>query len=60
MRNVCLFEGNINADIFHALTADRLIPALPERSVTVMDNAAFHQRADMLKMFYSYHHTVLI
>ncbi|MDR2928480.1 MAG: transposase [Cytophagaceae bacterium] len=49
MLNIYLFEGNINADIFHAWTADRLIPSLPESSVIVMDNAAFHQRADTLK-----------
>ncbi|MDR2927591.1 MAG: transposase [Cytophagaceae bacterium] len=49
MLNICLFEGNINADTFHAWTTDRLIPSLPESSVIVMDNAAFHQRADTLK-----------
>ncbi|MDR2886681.1 MAG: transposase, partial [Bacteroidales bacterium] len=31
--NICLFECNINADIFHAWTVNQLIPSLPERSV---------------------------
>jgi hypothetical protein len=44
--NICLFEGNINAGIFHTWTADQLIPSLPERSVIVMDNAAFHQTGE--------------
>jgi hypothetical protein len=37
--NICLFEENINADVFHAWITKQPIPALPERSVIVMDNA---------------------
>jgi transposase len=39
-------KENINADVFHAWTTKQLIPSLPERSVIVMDNAAFHKRTD--------------
>jgi transposase len=57
--NICLFECNINADIFHAWTVEQLIPSLPERSVIVMDNAAFHQRADTLNEIRTKKHDVL-
>jgi hypothetical protein len=57
--NICLFEGNINADIFHAWTVNQLIPALPARSVVVMDNASFHKRTDTLKAIRTKGHDVL-
>ncbi|MDR2911385.1 MAG: transposase [Bacteroidales bacterium] len=41
------------------LTADRLIPSLPDRSVVVMANAAFHQRVDTLKAIRTKGHDVL-
>ncbi|MDR2928512.1 MAG: transposase [Cytophagaceae bacterium] len=59
MLNICLFEGNINADIFHAWTADRLISSFPESSVIVMENAAFHQRADTLNEIRAKKHDAL-
>jgi len=45
---VCLFDSNINSDIFFAWLTQDLIPKLPERSVVVMDNASFHKRSDMI------------
>jgi len=45
---VCLFDSNINSDIFFAWLTQDLIPKLPEASVVVMDNASFHKRSDMI------------
>ncbi len=44
---VGLFDANINADIFHGWITQDLIPKLPPGSTLVMDNAAFHKRADI-------------
>ena len=41
-----LFEANIDSDIFHAWAVQDFIPKLPQNAVVVMDNAAFHKRAD--------------
>lgn len=46
---VCLFECNINSDIFYSWVTEYLIPELPKKSVTVMDNASFHIRNDIQK-----------
>ncbi len=46
---VSLFEGSINADTFYAWLTQDLLPKLPEQAVIVMDNAAFHKRADILE-----------
>jgi transposase len=48
---VSLFNGSINADAFSAWVAQDLLPQLPPRCVVVMDNAAFHKRADILELF---------
>jgi transposase len=42
----CLFEGNINSDVFHAWITQDLLPKLPQATVIVMDNATFHKRQD--------------
>lgn len=44
----CLFEGNINADIFHAWLVYDLLPKIPQQAVLVMDNATFHKRKDIV------------
>ena len=43
---VTLFSCNSDSDVFHAWTLHDLIPKLPDAAVIVMDNAAFHKRAD--------------
>lgn len=43
---VSLFACNIDSDVFHAWTKHDLLPKLPPGAVIVMDNAAFHKRAD--------------
>lgn len=48
---VSLFSGSINANTFSAWVAQDLLPQLPPNSVVVMDNAAFHKRADIRQLF---------
>jgi transposase len=47
---VSLFSGSINANTFSAWVAQDLLPQLPPHSVVVMDNAAFHKRADIQQL----------
>jgi transposase len=42
----CLFNANIDSDIFYAWLTEDLLPKLPRHSVIVLDNAAFHKRLD--------------
>jgi transposase len=44
---VSLFQGPVNANVFHAWATQDLLPRLPARCAVVMDNAAFHKRADI-------------
>lgn len=55
---VCLFDSNINSDIFYAWLTEDLIPKLPEHSVVVMDNASFHKRSDMITVIHREGHTL--
>ena len=43
---VTLFSCNSDSDVFHARTTHDPIPKLPDNAIIVMDNAAFHKRAD--------------
>jgi transposase len=42
----CLFECNIDGDIFHQWVCEDLLPKLSEGTVVIMDNATFHKRQD--------------
>lgn len=57
--NVGLFEGNINADVFHAWIIQELLLGIPENSVIVMDNATFHKRSDSIAAIENSGHTIL-
>jgi transposase len=46
---VCLFDSNINSDVFYAWLTKDLLPKTPPESVIVMDNATFHKRNDMIQ-----------
>ena len=59
MINVCLFEANINADVFYSWVNQQLLPSLPQRTVIVMDNATFHKRADSREVIMSQGHDIL-
>jgi len=45
--SICLFDCNINSDVFYAWLTGDLLPNTPPDSVIVMDNATFHKRSDM-------------
>lgn len=55
---VCLFDGNINSDVFSAWLLKDLLPKTPPQSVIVMDNAPFHKRQDIEKAILSQGHTL--
>ena len=48
---VCLFDDNINTNIFTSWVKQDLMPRLPKDSIIVMDNAAFHKNKDMQNDF---------
>lgn len=54
--NVNLIDGSIDADVFYAWISRELLPELPESSVVVMDNAAFHKRDDIREIITSWGH----
>lgn len=55
---VSLFNSSINTNTFGAWVAQDLLPQLPPNSVVVMDNAAFHQRADLRSLLEHAGHTL--
>jgi len=56
---VCLFDCNINSDIFYAWLTKDLLPKIPTNAVIVMDNASFHKRKDMTEAIKNAGHTPL-
>jgi len=44
--SVCLFDCNIDADVFFAWLTQDLLPAIEPNSVIVLDNATFHKQED--------------
>lgn len=54
---VCLFNENINLDVFYAWITQDLIPKLPPNAVIVMDNATFHKRKDIIQAIEKAGHT---
>ena len=53
---VTLVDGSIDADVFHAWLKHELLSELPDNSVVVMDNAAFHKRDDIQEVISSCGH----
>ena len=54
--NVNLVNGSINSDVVYAWFRHELLPELPDNSVVVMDNAAFHKRGDIQEIITSCGH----
>lgn len=54
----CLFDTNIDSDIFHTWLTRDLLPKLPDNVVVVMDNATFHKRSDMIRAIESAGHVL--
>jgi transposase len=59
MFNICLFDGNINANVFYSWVNRQLLPALPAESVIVMDIASFHKRSDSIDAIKKQKHDIL-
>jgi transposase len=55
---ICLFDCNINSDVFYAWVTKDLLPKTPAESVIVMDNATFHKRDDIIAAIKSRGHIV--
>ncbi|MDY6993114.1 MAG: transposase, partial [Pseudomonadota bacterium] len=47
---VSLFTGTIDSNTFYAWLEQDLLPKLPPKRVVIMDNAAFHKRADIRQL----------
>ena len=56
---VSLFETTINTDIFTAWIKQDLVPKLPQSSVVIMDNAAFHKNQSVKKALEQAGHILL-
>lgn len=57
--SVGLYNCSINSHIFHHWVKTLLLPQLPQNSVIVMDNAAFHKRQDIQSLIEDAGHTIL-
>ena len=53
---VSLVDGSINSDVFRAWVEREPPPKLTDRSVIIMDNAAFHKRRDIQEIIISNGH----
>ena len=56
--SVCLFDCNIDANVFFAWLTLDLLPALAPKSVIILDNATFHKRQDALRAIQVQGHTL--
>lgn len=56
--SVCLFDCNIDADVFYQWLTRELLPKVPQNSVIVLDNATFHKRNDALLAVQKQGHTL--
>lgn len=56
--SVCLFECNIDADVFFGWLTRDLLPVIAPKSVIVLDNATFHKRQDALLEVQKHGHTL--
>lgn len=56
---VGLLTGSVNTDVFTCWVEQVLLSSIPEKSILVMDNAAFHKGKDMQKIIQDAGHTLL-
>lgn len=54
-----LFEGSTNADWFNQWLVEHLFPLLPNPSIIILDNAAFHKTAPTLQIVANSPHILL-
>jgi len=53
-----IVEGNVDASVFNTWVDKVLIPDLPENSVVVMDNAAFHKSEKTRELIENHGHKI--
>lgn len=53
------YDGTMASVLFEAWFETRLLPALPEKSVIVMDNASFHRKTRLFPLAEQYDHTLI-
>ena len=56
---IVLLTESVNTQIFTCWIEQDLLPKLPEKSVLVMDNAAFHKGEEMIRTITEAGHTLL-
>lgn len=56
---VSLFDKTINAEVFNSWIVQDLMPKLPQESIIVMDNAAFHKSSLMQEQIKSAGHVLV-
>jgi len=55
---VSLFTGTIDSNTFYAWLEQDLLPKPPPKRVVIMDNAAFHKRADIRQRLEQARHVI--
>ena len=53
-----LLTGNVNSGMFFAWITPELLPKLPLKSITVMDNSSFYKQLDIQKATRYANHTL--
>jgi len=53
-----IVQGNVDSDVFNTWLEKILIPELPQNSVVIMDNAAFHKNSTTKEILNNYGHTL--
>ena len=53
-----IVQGNVDSDVFNTWLEKILIPELPQDSVVIMDNAAFHKSSTTKAILDNYGHTL--
>jgi len=53
-----IVQGNVDSDVFNTWLEKILIPELPQNSVVIMDNAAFHKSSATKAILDNYGHTL--
>lgn len=56
---VALFDESIKAQTFEAWMAQDFLPTLTQKTVIIMDNAAFHRKEPLRKMVHEKGHILL-
>ena len=53
-----IVQGNVDSDVFNTWLEKILIPELPQNSIVIMDNAAFHKNSATKEILNNYGHTL--